>query len=316
MEKKLTILAFGAGQDSTAILYKIVLDKTFRQRYVSGKLLVLMSDTGNEHPHTYDHVQFIREFCTLHNIEFCFIKPDMGYHPKSWPTLQYQFQKNSSIMSVAFNKVCTDNLKIKPLYNCLDHYIAIHYYDYKQKQPPKGKRFVKRFHKEHGQINVILGIAAGEETRIEKSNNKSNKNQPTDPFQKNQIPKKTWMDICISRIYPLVELDMNRKACQEYILAIGLPLPFPSNCMMCPFASKIEILWLYRNYPAVFYEWVSYEKAKLEKFAGSSKANLGVKGKFTLEVVLQQAIAEFGHMSDCELDEHKMSHGHCVKSAY
>ncbi len=51
--KALTVLAFGGGQDSTAILYRIALDKAFRSRYVKGDLLVLMSDTGNEHPHTY-----------------------------------------------------------------------------------------------------------------------------------------------------------------------------------------------------------------------------------------------------------------------
>lgn len=301
--ENITILAFGAGQDSTAILYKIVLDNAFCKRYVKGRLLVIMSDTGNEHPHTYEHVDLIREFCLLHNIEFHFIQHSMGYHPRSWPTLQFQFRKNGSIMSVAFKKVCTDNLKIKPLYNFLDHYIADRYFGYGENHPPKGKRFIKRYCKEYGKIDVILGIAAGEEGRIAKS-------------AKRLLKRRSWMEHCISKLYPLVELGMDRNACQQYIHAVGLPLPFPSNCMMCPFAGKVEILWLYRKYPAVFAEWVSYEKAKLKKFAHSANKNLGVKGRFTLEEVLKQAIEQYGYMTESELDDYKMSHGHCVKSTY
>ena len=49
----LTVLSMGLGQDSTTILFKIVFDAEFRARYAPEKLLVLFSDTGNEHPFTY-----------------------------------------------------------------------------------------------------------------------------------------------------------------------------------------------------------------------------------------------------------------------
>lgn len=313
--ENLTVLSFGGGQDSTTILYKIVLDKEFRDKYVQGRLLVLMSDTGNEHPHTYDHVSFIAEFCMLHGIEFYLIDHNMGYHPRNWPTLQDNFRFYNTIMSVAFPKVCTDNLKIKPLYNFLDHYIAKEYFGYNGIIPPRGKKYIKKFQKEYGTINVLIGIAAGEELRIAKSNNQRQKARQLDFFRKVRLPGLKWMEKCIRKIYPLAELGINRNACQQYILSVGLPLPFPSNCLMCPFASKIEILWLYRNYPNVFAEWVCYERAKLEKFIGK-KNNLGVKGKLTLEQVLEQAIQQYGHMTASELDEYKMSHGHCVKSVY
>lgn len=42
----LTVLSMGLGQDSTAILFKIVFDAEFRARYAPEKLLVLFSDTG------------------------------------------------------------------------------------------------------------------------------------------------------------------------------------------------------------------------------------------------------------------------------
>lgn len=317
MEKNITILAFGAGQDSTAILYKIVLDKTFREYYVKGKLIVLMSDTGNEHPGTYQHVQFIKTFCEFHSIEFYLITHHQGYHPKNWDTLQHNFQTHSTVMSVAFHKTCTDNLKIKPLYNFLDHYIAKYYYNYNEPNRPKGKRFIKHFCKQYGKINVLLGIAAGEESRIAKSLKPAEHNAQFDLFGEVIITKSTWMDHCLQKLYPLVDLQMDRAACQTYIRQTGLPLPPPSNCMMCPFLSKQEILWLYRNYPEVYYEWQAYEKAKLQKFSNAKiSRNLGVKGNLTLAKFLDQAISEYGNWTKEQLDEYKMSHGHCVKSAY
>lgn len=311
MEKNITILSFGAGQDSTAILYRIALDKTFRDQYVKGKLIVLMSDTGNEHPATYAHVQFIKAFCESHSIEFYLITSCQGYHPKNWDSLQQNFQAHNTVMSVAFPKTCTDNLKIKPLYNFLDHYIARHYYSYNELHRPKGKRYIKHFCKQYGKIHVLLGIAAGEESRIAKPSHE------VDIFGNLIVSKATWMDHCLQKVYPLVDLQMNRATCQSYIRSTGLPLPPPSNCMMCPFLSKQEILWLYRNHPEVFYEWQGYEQAKLNKFSNANiKSNLGVKGNLTLAEFLDQAITEYGHMTDKQLNEYKMSHGHCVKSAY
>lgn len=316
IKRDLTVLAFGGGQDSTCILYKIILDPAFRSKWVSGDLLVLMSDTGNEHPHTYAHISFIEDLCHRHNIPFYFITSDMGYHPRTWPSLTAQFEKNSTIMSLAFPRTCTDNLKIKPLYSYLDHHIASDYYGCIQDTIPKGKKFIKQFVKDNGKIKVILGIAAGEEKRIAKSDKKALKAQQLNMFKKYRDPIPKWMTESIEKIYPLVEERMDRKACQTYIRSVGLPLPYPSKCIMCPYLSKVEILWLYKNMPQEFYCWVSYERDKLDKCKGHTKRNLGVKGEKTLEEILEEAIQEFGHMTAEELDEYKMSHGHCVLSAY
>lgn len=44
MEKQtgLTVLSFGGGQDSTAILYKIILDPAFRSKWVYGDFIVVI----------------------------------------------------------------------------------------------------------------------------------------------------------------------------------------------------------------------------------------------------------------------------------
>ncbi|MGB3062773.1 hypothetical protein [Sphingobacterium thalpophilum] len=88
MKPQLTVLSFGAGQDSTCLLYKFALDKEFRERWIKGRLIVIMSDTGNEHPHTYNHINFIETFCAINDIPFYFITPDLGYHPNTWQSLQ------------------------------------------------------------------------------------------------------------------------------------------------------------------------------------------------------------------------------------
>lgn len=43
---------------------------------------------------------------------------------------------------------------------------------------------------------------------------------------------------------------------------------------------------------------------------------MGVWGTKTLPEVLETAISKYGHFSDDELNDYKMSHGHCVKSKY
>ncbi|RWU08182.1 adenine nucleotide alpha hydrolase family protein [Pedobacter chitinilyticus] len=311
----LTILSFGAGQDSTCILYKIIYDAAFRERYVNGKLLVVMSDTGNEHPHTYRHVRYIGDLCREHGIPFHFLRSSMGYHPRTWPSLQGQFIANSTIMSMMFPRTCTDNLKIKPIYAFIDDYLGRTYYGYTDPQIAKGKQFIKRFAAQHGKIKMILGIAAGEEGRIKSSARKQLRASQLKLFTRarRQIPQ--WMELAIEKSYPLVELGMDRRACQQYITSTGHAVPYPSNCMMCPFLSKPEMLWLYRNLPDEFGRWVQHERRKISRSAGR-RINHGVKGEKTLPEILREAIEQFGHLTNTELDEHKMSHGHCVRSSF
>lgn len=241
----------------------------------------------------------------------------MGYHPTTWPSLQEQFSRNRSIMSISFPKSCTDNLKIRPLYGFLDHYIAKEYFGYKEIAHPKGKQFLKAFAKLYGKINVILGIAHGEEKRIANAVISESQDGQISMFMEeceNNLPK--WMNISINRLYPLVKEKMDRLACQNYIRSVGLPLPYPSNCIMCPYLSKIEMLWLYKNLPNEFMKWVHHENRKIEKNVKKGAKNLGVKGNRSLLDFLEEALKQFGHLTMEELNEYKMSHGHCVMSSY
>lgn len=314
--QELTVLSFGAGQDSSFILYMIIKYQWFREKYVKGKLIVVFSDTGNEYQYTYRHIFYIQGLCKEHSVEFYFLS-NSPYHPRTWKSLGAQYERNQSLMSLTGSRACTDNLKIQPVYNLVDHYIAQEYYGYTKDRIPKRKNFIKRFAKDHGKIRVIIGIGFGEEKRISKLSKKILKKmqQPLYGNWKHPIP--LWFRMGIEKCYFLVDEMISRYDIHERTEEMGFVLPFPSNCKMCPYITKPELLWMYRFQPWDYFEWLYHEKRKLIKWSCLGEKNHGVKGaNKTLEVILKEAIQEFGHMTDEELTAHKMSHGHCVSSSY
>jgi 3'-phosphoadenosine 5'-phosphosulfate sulfotransferase (PAPS reductase)/FAD synthetase len=303
-QPQLTVLSFSAGQDSMAILVKLIHDADFRKQYAPHDFIVVMADTGNEHKHTYKYLKLVEVLCKRHNIPFYLLKPNEENVNAAWlGGLVAHFKRYSVIISKAMRaKACTDQLKIAPIYKFLSRYVNDNYLMgmFRPQQKQSLKAFVSRF----GKLRVMIGFTAEEaKRRIGKK------------------PEKQWMAMCVEKVYPLVDLGMNRKDCQDLIKSFGYPVPYPSNCMFCPFASKREILWLYRYEPLAFQDWVEMEKAKIRKFAkqqeAAGKKNHGVSGQNkTLEDVLREAITEFGHLTDEELNTHKFSHGHCVTTSH
>lgn len=330
---ELTVLSFGGGQDSTSILYKLVFDPDFRIKYAPNKLLVIMAATGDEHPETDAHVVEIQAFCKKHNIEFIHLTPDMGFHSKGWQNLRAFYNRTKTVGSKVFPKTCTDNLKLKPIYRYLENWLAKNY----GTPEGKGKLGFKAFAKKYGKIQMLIGISKGEEKRM------------ADPTK----DKFKWRRESIHTVYPLVDLGMDRAACQEYIKSVGYTVPLPSNCILCPFMGDIELLWLYRFRRADYETWVKIEQAKIDNNRHMDNApvyswekgekrkrptydpktgtwthpegkepvswgnkNCGVWPTMLLPQKLEQVIKKYGHMTDAELADYKMSHGHCVMSKY
>lgn len=300
----LTILSFGGGQDSTTLLYLLALDPEFRQKYAPHQLWVVMADTGNEHPHTYAHIKFIQKFCADHNIQFYFLTPDLGYHSPSWKSLIHQYQKNSTCGSKVFRKTCTVNLKIQPIYRFLRSKLIEDKLAF-----GKGNQVFYNYCRETGyKIKMMIGLAKGEEKRV---------------AQKTQIPK--FMLDTIERSYPLIELGYDRYACQNYCQQLKLPVPFPSNCLLCPYASELDLVWLYKTYPDEYNFWVELEQNKIKKFqkqGTSDEKNHGVWGisiegkPALLPQILEKALSKYSSWTTEEITAHKFNHGHCVASAY
>lgn len=291
--KPLTILSFGGGQDSSAILFRLMSDRKEFDRLIRGDLWIIMSDTGNEHPETYVWVEKVRKICEKKKIDFSFLRARSQMHSRSWPSLTGQWIRNSNVGTKSFRKSCTDKLKIGPIYNLVDYII-------------QGKVSRKQGLYEHlekfGKMRVMIGIAKGEESRVSKGDK--------DPI---------WMQKTIEKVYPLIEWGWDRKACQDFLGKVKLTggeIPLPSNCMFCPFQSDIEVLWLWKKYPDKFLEWVEIEAKKLQKWASMGAKNSAVFGSRDLFKVLEDAKKKYAHLSDAEIHEYKMSHGHCVKSKY
>jgi 3'-phosphoadenosine 5'-phosphosulfate sulfotransferase (PAPS reductase)/FAD synthetase len=291
----LTVLSFGGGQDSHALLYRYAFDPDFRAKYAPGRFLVIMAATLDEHPETNVAVEAAKVFCREQSIEFVHITPDMGFHGGKWQGYRQFLMATNTCGSKAFRKTCTDNLKIKPIYRFLEQWLAKNY----GVRSALKKGFYD-FAAKYGKIKVLIGIAKGEESRC-------------------GAPLEKWAQMTTERVYPLIDLGMDRQGCQDYIAACNKPVPPPSNCMLCPFMSEIELLWLYHNYQADYNAWVILEQNKIDRFRREGLAddkNLGVWGRKLLPQKLQEAKVRYAHMTIADINEYKMSHGHCVKSKY
>ena len=326
-EPQLTMLSFGGGQDSYAILYLLIHDQAFRKKYAPNDLLVVMSDTGNEFPYTYKAVKEAQEVCEKNGVHFQFITSDQGYHTPGWMNLKDPLKKNRSILSAQMSsQPCTPNLKITVVNKYMHDYMCELYGFGKIRNKGGWKKYLEKF---GSKARVLIGFANNEERRVKKSV-RTHKNLPL------------WNRESIQYIYPLLEEGIDRQMAQDVIMKYHSYLVPPSNCMICFYQSDQEIVWLERNYPAQFEEWEEMEQQKYKhtleeipnvsaqieietdteklevlkkKLVGMIK-NYGVYGKISLREKLEMAKKKYGHMSDEQLWDYKMSHGHCIKSAY
>ena len=293
-EAAITFLSNGAGQDTTYLIHRFCTDPEFKAKHVKGELIVVGSDTGDEHDHTYENVVYLRKICREAGIKFYWLTPEMGFHSNAWQSLFGQFYRNNNIGSAAFSQTCTDNLKIQVVNRFTEWYLC-KYYGYEM----GGKKAFYRFYEDHGSIRLILGFAAKEESRTSKGNE-------ADPV---------WKKLTVERYYPLILDDVDRQGAIDHNEANIEHTVWPSNCMRCFYMTDPEVVWLNRFYPDKFLEWVARENAKLTKY-DHKEVNLGVFGKLTLEQKLEKALLKYGHWTDGQLNEYKYSHGHCIKSKY
>lgn len=313
---ELTILSHGLGQDSAALTELLLRDVAFRKRYAPGRLIVVTSDTGNEHPETNEYrTAYVEPRLRDAGIPYYFIATTDGYHTGAWNGgLLGQWETNRTIGASSFPPSCSDSLKIAPIWKRVEAIIEAEY-GFRAKQ----KKGLKAFALAFGKIRCIIGFARGEERRV------------ADPlsqlmlFGEDPKPERNaWMREAVERVYPLIDLRWNRADVQQYLRSVGAPVPVPSNCLGCPYKSPAELLWTERKYPSFMARWKAIEAAKLERCKDEPK-NHGVRGwdekaqrPVTLEDGLARARRDFAGLSDTELDaaldEIRMTHGHSVPS--
>lgn len=307
----LTVLSFGGGQDSTAILIKLLFERAYRERWAPNDLAVVMSDTGDEWNETYQHVERMQSLCREHAVPFAFLAAGDEHHSPKWPSLGEFYDRTGTVGSKAYPKTCSVRLKVDPIHAWLAQYVRDTYGCTGERYARSRTRSpIVEFADRFGPIRMLIGIAAGEEKRL------------------GGEPPNAWQRFAIRYAYPLVEDGMDRAACQRAIRQHGITVPVPSNCHRCPFIDERELLHLKRTRPDILDEWRRQEATKLAAWEGRTTRNLGVWGKLlrdpdtnerrpmTLDDALEQAERTWGHMSDEALAEHRFSHGHCVASAW
>jgi hypothetical protein len=86
-------------------------------------------------------------------------------------------------------------------------------------------------------VELMIGISVDEAHRMKPNSRKS-----------------------ITNRWPLIELRMNRQDCINYIRDEGLPVPFKSSCVYCPFHRDSYWLWLKQNHPKDFDRAVIFDE--------------------------------------------------------
>jgi len=300
------VLSFGAGQDSTSLLELWIAGdrhpqgEALRRAYPAEHLYVVFSDTGNEHEATYRHLERTRErLAGEDDVTFVWIEPGSAYHRESWPSLEAHYAKTDTIGSVAYPKVCSENLKASVIYKWLDDELGRRFGFTSGR-----KRAIYAYAERFGRLPVMIGIAKGEERRA--------KGNDTGP---------KWMQRCIDKLYPLIELGMGRAECQATIRELAGAAPFPSMCRFCMFKSEKQILLMARRDPEGLERWIELEQNKIDAWAERTEAagqkNHGVysDGRLLPDVV-SDARKRYGDLTTEELEEDFFSHGHCVSSTY
>lgn len=188
------VLAYGIGVDSTALLVELV---------ARGQApdLVLSADTGVEKPATYEYLDIIRPWMADHNIHYELV----SYIPKRfkhWPPyfgILEMCLTNATLPSKSLGgSICSLKYKKAPQ----DAFLA----NWKPAKDAwaRGQRVIR-----------LIGYDAG----------------PRDTQRANHA--RSIDDPLYDCRYPLREWNWNREACEQRIIAAGLPVPPKSACYLC-----------------------------------------------------------------------------------
>jgi hypothetical protein len=73
------------------------------------------------------------------------------------------------------------------------------------------------------------------------------------------------------RVYPLLDLGLNRADCMRIITDAGLPVPRPSSCYFCPYHSRQSWKEMRRDEPELFAKVVDLEEQMNRRLASHGK---------------------------------------------
>lgn len=314
-DRPLVVLSHGMGQDSAAML-ALLTDHDqpeVAQRYIGGaELLVIHADTGNEHAATVAYRDWVRTCCAARGIAYFQVDRDLGFHSGAWRGgLHGQWDAHGTINSVAFGSTCSDQLKIEPIWRAVNALLA-EAFGIEPDRRAGLREHVARFGK---RVDCLIGFGRGEEHRLDSEARTTIQPTLLPPDVMKTRTRRKWFGETVRRIYPLIDLRVDRLDAQRYLRSRALPVPPPSLCRTCHWSDEAKVLHLSRTDPDTWSYWVEAEARKLREHPGKER-NLGVKGAILLPAFLERAQRLYGNLSTDELYERVFSHGQCVRSNF
>ena len=218
------VVNFGGGTHSTAELVG------FWERGIRPDLIPF-ADTGDEKPHTYEHLWTMQRW--LESIGFppiTIVRWDRirGEDAGRFISISEDCQRRHEMPSKTYGFAgCTSKWKSKPV-----------------------DRLVRESFNGHldsgAKVTRALGFDADEPHRFGRDRD-----------------TKEW-----AFRYPLVEWGWGREECVQAIRRAGLPQPGKSACFMCPSSQPSEVLWLRDNHPDLFTRACAIEAAAVAQRGG------------------------------------------------
>lgn len=197
-----TVLSYGVGVDSTAMLVELV---------SQGRKpdLVLTADPGAEKPETYAYLDLMREWMARHDIEFHLVRY-ITKRFKNYPAyndLAGSLLTNGCLPSIAFGRSsCSLKYKAAPQ-----------------------EAFIKAWQP------AIDAWARGEKVIRYIGYDASKRDG------QRYAHAATIDDPLFDNSYPLREWRWDRDACEDRIRAEGLPIPLKSSCVFCTAMKPHEV---------------------------------------------------------------------------
>jgi|TARA_B100001094_G_scaffold248066_1_gene245034 hypothetical protein len=219
-ERDLRVLSLGAGVQSSTVLFKML------HKEIEPPDVIIFSDTGNEPEQVYEWLEFLKTNINKSGIPFHIVRNEQNLG-----NIVKDFQAESGRHSLL-------PLHIKRNDDTLGLAMRTCTSEYKIKPLQKWLREyfdVTYLRSKH--IEMVMGISFDELQRVK------------------QAPIK-WQVNC----YPLVENEITRQQCKDWMKDQGYPPPPRSACIICPFHDAEEWLHIKKTNPKEFDEAVEFDE--------------------------------------------------------
>jgi 3'-phosphoadenosine 5'-phosphosulfate sulfotransferase (PAPS reductase)/FAD synthetase len=226
---RLQVLSFGAGVQSTSMFLMSV------NGFLKKVDHVIFADTGFEPDYVYKQVERCEKIAKDNDIEFHTVRADFKDSHENIYTHTIEATKGNTSRYSGFpmymkkgfiRRQCTNDFKIQPIRKKIRELLGL----------KKGQRARKEI-----LVDQWIGISMDEIQRTRRNR-----------------------DVWINNYYPLIEKNLNRNDCLNWIKENNLPIPKKSACINCPYHDNKTWLDMKKNRPDDFAKAVEIDYAVRE----------------------------------------------------